>query len=199
MIMVNGNTWPFQTVEQRRYRFRFLNGCQSRFLILDFSNIPDVEVWQIGNEGGFLAAPVNLTATNGNRLLMGLAERADVIVDFTNVPARQLRARQRGARTSPSRGSTPTARSPTGKAAHCQRPILTRPGRSCSSTSCPALAADPTTPPMFLQLPAIAPLPTRDGHPPAGALEKMGMCFDALGAPVEGPLRRCSAPWVPTA
>ncbi len=29
-IMVNGNTWPFQTVEKRRYRFRFLNGCQSR-------------------------------------------------------------------------------------------------------------------------------------------------------------------------
>ena len=39
-IMVNGNTWPFQTVEQRRYRFRFLNGCQSRFLILDFSQHP---------------------------------------------------------------------------------------------------------------------------------------------------------------
>jgi spore coat protein A, manganese oxidase len=29
-IMVNGNTWPFQIVEQRRYRLRFLNGCQSR-------------------------------------------------------------------------------------------------------------------------------------------------------------------------
>ena len=86
MIMVNGNTWPFQTVEQRRYRFRFLNGCQSRFLILDFSQIPGVEVWQIGNEGGFLAAPVNITAAMGNRLLMGLAERADMIVDFTNVP-----------------------------------------------------------------------------------------------------------------
>ena len=85
-IMVNGNTWPFQTVEQRRYRFRFLNGCQSRFLILDFGNIPGIEVWQIGNEGGFLATPVNLTATNDNRLLMGLAERADVIVDFSNVP-----------------------------------------------------------------------------------------------------------------
>ena len=84
--MVNGNTWPFQTVEQRRYRLRFLNGCQSRFLILDFSAIPGVQVWAIGNEGGFLAAPVNLTADNGNRLLMGLAERADLIVDFTNVP-----------------------------------------------------------------------------------------------------------------
>src|SRR6266542_1217565 len=86
MIMANGNTWPFQRVEQRRYRLRFLNGCQSRFLILDFSNIPGVEVWQIGNEGGFLAAPVDLTADNGNRLLMGLAERADLIVDFTGVP-----------------------------------------------------------------------------------------------------------------
>ena len=85
-IMVNGNTWPYQMVEQRRYRFRFLNGCQSRFLILDFNDIPGVEVWQIGNEGGFLAAPVNITADHDNRLLMGLAERADVIVDFTNVP-----------------------------------------------------------------------------------------------------------------
>jgi len=85
-IIVNGNTWPFQTVERRRYRFRFLDGCQSRFLILDFGGIPGVEVWQIGNEGGFLAAPVNLTAEHGNRLLMALAERADVIVDFTNVP-----------------------------------------------------------------------------------------------------------------
>ena len=53
-------------VEQRRYRFRFLNGCQSRFLILDFNQIPGVEAWQIGNEGGFLAA-VDLTADNGNR------------------------------------------------------------------------------------------------------------------------------------
>jgi FtsP/CotA-like multicopper oxidase with cupredoxin domain len=85
-MMVNGNTWPFQTVEQRRYRFRFLNGCNSRFLILDFAKIPGIEVWMIGNEGGFLAAPVNMTAVNRNRILMGPAERADVIVDFSNVP-----------------------------------------------------------------------------------------------------------------
>ena len=36
-MMVNGNTWPSQTVQRRRYRFALLNGCQSRFLILDFS------------------------------------------------------------------------------------------------------------------------------------------------------------------
>ena len=41
-IMVNGNTWPFLNVEQRRYRFRFLNGCDARFLILNFGNIPGV-------------------------------------------------------------------------------------------------------------------------------------------------------------
>ena len=86
MIMVNGNTWPYLDVDKVRYRFRFLNGCQSRFLILDFNAIPGVKVWVIGNEGGFLSAPVNITADHGNRLLMGLAERADVIVDFTDVP-----------------------------------------------------------------------------------------------------------------
>ena len=61
MMMVNGNTWPYLDVDRVRYRFRFLNGCQSRFLILDFNQIPGVEVWMIGNEGGFLAAPVNIT------------------------------------------------------------------------------------------------------------------------------------------
>ena len=34
-MVVNGRTWPFLEVEPRRYRFRFLNGCNSRFLILD--------------------------------------------------------------------------------------------------------------------------------------------------------------------
>lgn len=34
VMIVNGRAWPFHTVEQRRYRLRVLNGCQSRFLIL---------------------------------------------------------------------------------------------------------------------------------------------------------------------
>ena len=127
-IMVNGNTWPFQTVEQRRYRLRFLNGCQSRFLILDFDRIPGIEVWQIGNEGGFLAAPVNVTANNGNRLLMGLAERADVIVDFTNVPLA----------ITCSATSAPTSRSAAVRPMRTSTaPTPIRPVRSCSSASCP--------------------------------------------------------------
>ena len=78
-IVVNGRTWPFLEVEPRRYRFRLLNGCQSRFLILKFSD-PKVDVWQIGAEGGFLRAPVNVS-----EILMAPAERADVIVDFSRV------------------------------------------------------------------------------------------------------------------
>jgi len=63
-IVVNGKTWPFLEVEQRRYRFRFLNGCNARFLLLQMSN--KLPFWQIGAEGGFLPAPIELT-----RLLIG--------------------------------------------------------------------------------------------------------------------------------
>ena len=52
-IMVNGRTWPYLEVEPRRYRFRLLNGSNSRFLVLRF-NREDLSFWQIGNDGGFL-------------------------------------------------------------------------------------------------------------------------------------------------
>ena len=168
MIMVNGNTWPFQTVEQRRYRLRLLNGCQSRFLILDFSAIPGVEVWQIGNEGGFLAAPVNITADYGNRLLMGLAERADVIVDFTNVPVGNYVLGNVGP-DEPFGGGVPGIDFPTAD------PLST--GQVMQFRVVPALAADPTTPPMFLQLPAIVPLPPETVVRPLALLEQMSGFF----------------------
>ena len=148
-IMVNGNTWPFQTVERRRYRLRFLNGCQSRFLILDFSDIPGVQVWQIGSEGGFLAAPVNLTTTNGNRLLMGLAERADLIVDFTNVPVGSYILGNVGPDEPFGGGEPPDdfdAADPASTGQIMQFRVVA------------AVAPDPTTPPQFLVLPAIIPL-----------------------------------------
>jgi FtsP/CotA-like multicopper oxidase with cupredoxin domain len=150
MIMVNGNTWPYQQVEKRRYRLRFLNGCQSRFLILDFSNIPNIEVWQIGNEGGFLAAPVNLTADNDNRLLLGLAERADLIVDFTNVPVGNFVLGNVGP-DEPFGGGEPGGEPPEGF--EVADPAST--GQVLQFRMVPAVAADPTTPPQFLVLPAL--------------------------------------------
>lgn len=80
VMVVNGKTWPKFEVEKSRYRFRLLNACDSRFLILKNSN--GLKFWQIGADGGFLPAPVAL-----DTILLGPAERADVIIDFSNVPA----------------------------------------------------------------------------------------------------------------
>jgi FtsP/CotA-like multicopper oxidase with cupredoxin domain len=163
MIMVNGNTWPYLSVEQRRYRFRFLNGCQSRFLILDFANIPGVEVWQIGNEGGFLAAPVNLTADHSGRLLMGLAERADLIVDFTNVSQGNYVLGNVGP-DEPFGGGVP------GVDFEAADPSST--GQVMEFRVRPALTPDATTPPQFLELPPIKPLPAETLTRPLALLER---------------------------
>jgi len=178
-MMINGNTWPFQTVEQRRYRFRFLNGCQSRFLILDFNQIPGVEVWAIGNDGGFLSAPVNLTATNGNRLLMALAERADLIVDFTNVPLGNYVLGNVGP-DEPFGGGVPGTDFPVADPAST--------GQVMEFRVVPAVSKDPTTPPQFLQLPAVAPLPAETVTRPLALIEEAGFGYDVDGVEVEGPV-----------
>jgi FtsP/CotA-like multicopper oxidase with cupredoxin domain len=178
-IIVNGNTWPFQTVERRRYRLRFLNGCQSRFLILDFNRIPGVEVWQIGNEGGFLAAPVNVGADGGSRLLMGPAERADVIVDFANVPVGSHVLGNVGP-DEPFGGGAPEIDFPVAD------PETT--GQVMEFRVVPAAGVDETTPPRFLRLPAITPLPGPAQTRQLALIEKAGVGVDAEGQPLEGPI-----------
>jgi len=177
-IIANGNTWPFQEVEQRRYRLRFLNGCQSRFLILDFNQIPGVEVWQIGNEGGFLAAPVNLTADHGNRLLMGLAERADVIVDFGNVTEGSYVLGNVGP-DEPFGGGVPGGDFPVSD------PSAT--GQIMEFRVVPAVDQDDSTPPQFLQLPAVASLPAESLTRQLALIEKADEGADEEDEEVEGP------------
>jgi len=89
-MVVNGRTWPRLNVEPRKYRLRLLNGCNSRFLILKLALDPlaprPVEpvaatFQQIGSDGGLLPE-----AVEREELLMGPAERADVIVDFSAFP-----------------------------------------------------------------------------------------------------------------
>ena len=88
-MVVNGNTWPYLEVERRRYRFRLLNACNSRFLILKVvSNpmasrpaSPALPLWQIGGDGGFLKAPAEQ-----DQLLMAPSERADIVIDFSKFP-----------------------------------------------------------------------------------------------------------------
>ena len=180
-MMVNGNTWPFLNVEQRQYRFRFLNGCDSRFLILDFATLINAgaEVWQIGNEGGFLAAPVNIKALGG-QLLLGLAERADMIVDFTNVPVGNYVLGNAGP-DEPFGGGVPGSDFPVAD------PLTTGQIMQFNVVG-PALTPDLSTPPQFLQLPAIVPLPAETVVRPLALIEKMGMGQDADGIMVDGPV-----------
>jgi len=148
-IMVNGTTWPFLTVEQRRYRFRLLNGCDARFLILDFNQIPGAEVWQIGSEGGFLPTQVNLTADHAGHLLLGPAERADVILDFTGVPLGRFVIGNIGP-DEPFGGGQPD------QDFDIADPTTT--GRVLELRVVPAAGPDPTTPPRYLVLPTVSPL-----------------------------------------
>ena len=178
-IIVNGNTWPFLTVERRRYRFRFLNGCQSRFLILDLGGVPGIAVWQIGNEGGFLGAPVNLTAAHENRLLLAPAERADVIVDFTNVPTGSYTVANVGP-DEPFGGGEPGEDFPVAD------PSTT--GQVMQVRVVPAVGADASTPPQFLQLPAITPLPSATSTRQLALIEAADEGADDEGTEVEGPI-----------
>jgi len=94
VMVVNGVSWPVHEVAPALYRIRFLNGCNSRFLWLKFKNTGDtdtdqeISVYQIGAEQGFLPAPLSMnnnldgSGDGTAQILLALAERADVIVDF---------------------------------------------------------------------------------------------------------------------
>lgn len=78
-ILVNGKAWPKLDVEQTKYRFRLLNGSDSRvykFRIKDGSG--DIPFMQIGTDNGLLEFPVTMTS-----LVLAPGERADLVVDFT--------------------------------------------------------------------------------------------------------------------
>lgn len=76
-ILVNGMVWPVLDVEPRQYRFRMLNGSDSRFYDMFFSE--PLSFTQIGSDLGFLPSPVS-----HQKMLIAPGERKDIIVDFSN-------------------------------------------------------------------------------------------------------------------
>lgn len=77
-ILVNGKVWPFLEVEPRKYRFRILNGSNSRFYRIRLS-APGLDFTLIGTDGGLLETPISVS-----EIILAPAERADVIIDFSN-------------------------------------------------------------------------------------------------------------------
>lgn len=77
--LVNGAVQPHLDVGTRKYRFRILNGSNARKYVLALDN--DQNFIQIGTDGGLLGA-----AVIRNTIPIATAERADVVIDFSNVP-----------------------------------------------------------------------------------------------------------------
>jgi spore coat protein A len=88
-ICVNGQATPFLEVEPRKYRFRMVNGSNSRFYHLtlvpaDPSGKPNGRpaeappFMQIGTDGGLLPAPLKM-----HYLIFSPGERFDLIIDFS--------------------------------------------------------------------------------------------------------------------
>ena len=76
-IVVNGKAQPFFAVANRKYRFRVLNGSNSRNYRLALSD--GSSFIQIGTDGGLLEAPQILSD-----MFMAPAYRSDVVIDFSS-------------------------------------------------------------------------------------------------------------------
>lgn len=101
-ILVNGTAYPTMEVEARPVRIRMLNACNARFLnprlvATSGTTFPSNAepkknqygpgMIQIGTEGGYLPQAVPVSGKGFAPLLIAPAERADVLIDFTNIPA----------------------------------------------------------------------------------------------------------------
>lgn len=79
VYVVNGKAHPYFEVERRKYRLRILNGCNARFLELRLST--GQPFLRLGKDSWLYPE-----AIAESRLLLAMANRADVIVDFTDAP-----------------------------------------------------------------------------------------------------------------
>lgn len=100
-MLVNGMTWPVLEVEPRQYRFRVLNGSDSRMYNLMLLKSSDatldrimnpmmqydpslvgLNMTQIGTDDGLLSVPAPL-----QKMFIAPGERKDIIVDFSGLTA----------------------------------------------------------------------------------------------------------------
>ena len=79
--LVNLAYAPFMEVLPRKYRFRILNACMSRFLQLAIASPANTAVpfKFIANDGNLVVNPIALTQLDHQ----GIAERYDIVVDFS--------------------------------------------------------------------------------------------------------------------
>jgi spore coat protein A, manganese oxidase len=109
-FVVNGKIWPKFEVEPRPYRLRFLNACDSRFLVVHFqptqyfdnttdaetnhynSNLNPLTFMVVGADQGLSRR----FTTSKTTLLIPPAGRFDVILDFTRHAGQRIVLRNTG-------------------------------------------------------------------------------------------------------
>jgi FtsP/CotA-like multicopper oxidase with cupredoxin domain len=81
-ICINGAIQPYLKVQRRKYRFRFLNASNARLYQIYLADASGGKkpMTQIATEGGLLAAPIR----DISNFLIYMAERVEVVIDFTN-------------------------------------------------------------------------------------------------------------------
>ncbi|KAF1988077.1 Cupredoxin, partial [Aulographum hederae CBS 113979] len=103
-FMVNGAVAPFMEVEPRRYRFRVLNAAVSRSFTLGLvDGEAEVPMSVIGSDGGLRESPVET-----NKLVASMAERWEIIIDFTPFASKSLTLTQTNTFADDSYSASPT-------------------------------------------------------------------------------------------
>lgn len=86
---VNGQPWPYFKVEPRKYKFRLLDASVSRsyklYLVADTATSTRLTFTVVGADAGYLSSPKNTTS-----LVIAMAERYEVVIDFAKYIGRNL-------------------------------------------------------------------------------------------------------------
>ncbi|KAI5786409.1 Cupredoxin [Peziza echinospora] len=90
IIHVNGVPWPYFNVQPRKYRFRLLNASLSRSYkaSVQTSSGSKLPLIVIATDAGYMEHPVST-----NDIILGIAERYEIVIDFTNYAGQTLTMR----------------------------------------------------------------------------------------------------------
>jgi FtsP/CotA-like multicopper oxidase with cupredoxin domain len=87
MVVVNGKIKPYFNVQPRKYRLRLLNGGPTRFYDLSLVQGGVAKPFtRIASDGNLLEYPL----MNQTKVSLGMAERADIIVDFSAFKGKEV-------------------------------------------------------------------------------------------------------------
>jgi len=148
-FLVNGKIQPFLHVHPRRYRFRWLDSGPSRFyqiFLTDLNNLSAQNMfWQIATDGNLTPTPVQIESAR-----IGVAERVDVIIDFSQFAGKTIYFENRLEQQD---GTGPTGDIlPAGRGNLLLQIIVDLPAVADNSV-------DPATHPQFYSLPSTTPAP----------------------------------------